>query len=98
GEKGGRDHSKGCRSCYGSSHAQNERIRSARRANLHGRPPGVSQPSREATMLKKALLAILAAVVLPQAARAAGGSIKIGMTVPGLKSPFSVTMKNAAEK
>src|SRR5256712_9614045 len=98
GEKGG-SHSKGfARSCYGSSDAQNERTRSVRRANLHGRPPGVSQPSREATMLKKALLAILAAMVLPQAARAAGGPIKIGMTVPGLKFPFFVTMKNDAEK
>jgi len=41
-------------------------------------------------MLKKALLAILAAMILPQAARAAGGPIKIGMTVPGLKFPFFV--------
>ena len=49
-------------------------------------------------MLKKALLAILAAIVLPQAARAAGGPIKIGMTVPGLKFPFFVIMKNDAEK
>src|SRR5438445_96625 len=49
-------------------------------------------------MLKKALLAILAAVVLPQAARAAAGPIKIGMTVPGLKFPFFVIMKNDAEK
>jgi len=49
-------------------------------------------------MLKKALLAILAAMILPQAARAAGGPIKIGMTVPGLKFPFFVIMKNDAEK
>src|SRR6267378_4142642 len=49
-------------------------------------------------MLKKALLAILAAIVLPQAARAADGPIKIGMTVPGLKFPFFVIMKNDAEK
>src|SRR5438270_1224655 len=49
-------------------------------------------------MLKKALLAILAAMVLPQAARAADGPIKIGMTVPGLKFPFFVIMKNDAEK
>jgi len=49
-------------------------------------------------MLKKALLAILAAMVLPQATRAADGPIKIGMTVPGLKFPFFVIMKNDAEK
>jgi ribose transport system substrate-binding protein len=48
-------------------------------------------------MLRKALIAVLAAMVIPQAARAAG-EIKIGMTVPGLQFPFFVTMKNDAEK
>jgi ribose transport system substrate-binding protein len=49
-------------------------------------------------MLRKALIALLAAVVMPQAVHAAGGQIKIGMTVPGLQFPFFVTMKNDAEK
>ena len=48
-------------------------------------------------MLRKALIALLAATVIPQAAHAAG-DIKIGMTVPGLQFPFFVTMKNDAEK
>ena len=47
-------------------------------------------------MMKKALIALLAATALPQVAQAA--PIKIGMTVPGLKFPFFVTMKNDAEK
>jgi len=47
-------------------------------------------------MMKKALLVLLAGLMLPQAAQAA--PIKIGMTVPGLKFPFFVTMKNEAEK
>ena len=49
-------------------------------------------------MLRKALIALLAAMVMPQAAHAAGDQIKIGMTVPGLQFPFFVTMKNDAEK
>jgi ABC-type sugar transport system substrate-binding protein len=47
-------------------------------------------------MMKKALLVLLAGLVLPQVAHAA--PIKIGMTVPGLQFPFFVTMKNDAEK
>ncbi len=47
-------------------------------------------------MLKKALFALLAAVILSPAAKAAG-PIKIGMSVPGLQFPFFVTMKNEAE-
>jgi ribose transport system substrate-binding protein len=48
-------------------------------------------------MFKKALFALLAAVILAPAAQAAG-PIKIGMSVPGLQFPFFVTMKNEAEK
>lgn len=48
-------------------------------------------------MLRKALFVILAAMTVPQAARA-DAPIKIGMTVPGLQFPFFVTMKNEAEK
>jgi len=47
--------------------------------------------------MKKALIALLAAVILSPAAHAAG-NLKIGMSVPGLKFPFFVTMKNEAEK
>ncbi len=47
-------------------------------------------------MMKKALVVLLAGMVLPQVAHAA--PIKIGMTVPGLQFPFFVTMKNDAEK
>jgi ribose transport system substrate-binding protein len=47
-------------------------------------------------MLKKALFALLTAVILTPAAKAAG-PIKIGMSVPGLQFPFFVTMKNEAE-
>jgi ribose transport system substrate-binding protein len=54
--------------------------------------------------MKKALLVLLAALVLPPASAlaatkvAAGGPIVIGMSVPGLQFPFFVTMKNDAEK
>lgn len=47
-------------------------------------------------MSKRPLLAILAALFVPQLAHAA--PLKIGMTVPGLKFPFFVIMKNDAEK
>jgi ribose transport system substrate-binding protein len=47
--------------------------------------------------MKKALVALLAATLLPQGAQAAG-PLKIGMSVPGLQFPFFVTMKNDAEK
>jgi ribose transport system substrate-binding protein len=46
--------------------------------------------------MKKALIALLVGMVLPQVGRAAG-PITIGMTVPGLQFPFFVTMKNEAE-
>ena len=49
-------------------------------------------------MMRKALFVVLAAAALPQAAPAADGPIKIGMTVPGLQFPFFVTMRNEAEK
>ncbi|HET6440553.1 MAG TPA: substrate-binding domain-containing protein [Anaeromyxobacter sp.] len=46
--------------------------------------------------MKKALLVLFAAALLPQGAHAA--PIKIGMTVPGLQFPFFVTMKNEADQ
>ncbi len=46
--------------------------------------------------MKKALVALLAALVVPQAASAA--DIKIGLSTPGLQFPFFVTMKNDAEQ
>jgi ribose transport system substrate-binding protein len=47
--------------------------------------------------MKKILIALLAALALPQAAHAAG-PYKIGMSLPGLQFPFFVTMKAEAEK
>jgi ribose transport system substrate-binding protein len=47
-------------------------------------------------MSRKVLIALLAAMFLPQFAQAA--PLKIGMTVPGLQFPFFVTMKNEADK
>ncbi len=47
--------------------------------------------------MKKALVALLAAALLPQGAQAAG-QLTIGMTLPGLQFPFFVTMKNDFEK
>jgi ribose transport system substrate-binding protein len=48
-------------------------------------------------MLKKVLFALLAAIVLTPAARAAG-PLKIGLSVPGLQFPFFVAMKDEADK
>jgi len=56
--------------------------------------------------MKKALIVLLAGLVLPAASvlasgtkvAAAGGPIVIGMSVPGLQFPFFVTMKNDAEQ